>query len=301
MLLTHYYIDIVQKIPIDKGWSRDKKYRAVTASGESYLLRIGPQDRIGQLGAQHLRMQQAAKLGIPMSLPLEDGIGPEGPYLIQSWINGRDAEDALPHYSPEQQYLYGLDAGRILRRIHSIPAPGEAKPWDEYFNRKIDRKLAAYAQCDLKYDQGEILVNFIQSHRHLLTDRPQTFQHGDFHCGNLMIDSGGQLTVIDFDKWDYGDPWEEFNRIVWCARTSPFFASGRIDGYFDGHVPAEFWKLLALYISNNCIGSLPWAIPFGEREIQVMRRQAAEILRWYDGFQNLIPCWYRTQQKEASR
>ena len=289
----YYYIDIIEKIPLNKGWSADKKYRAITASGESYLLRIGPLERTGKLWRQHLKMQKVARLGIPMSLSLEDGTCKEGPYLIQSWIDGVDAEEALPRYSEEQQYAYGLEAGRILRKIHSIPAPSEGtKPWDEYFGRKIDRKLKAYRECPLKYDQGEELVAFIQAHRHLLYDRPQTFQHGDYHCGNMMIDANGQLTIIDFDKWDYGDPWEEFNRIVWCARTSPAFASGRIDGYFDGDVPEEFWQLLALYICNNCIGSLPWAIPYGEQEIQVMRRQCSDILRWYDHFSTVIPSWY---------
>lgn len=289
----YYYIDIIEKIPLNKGWSADKKYRAITASGESYLLRIGPLERTGKLWQQHLKMQKVARLGIPMSLSLENGTCAEGPYLIQSWIDGVDAEEALLRYSEEQQYTYGLEAGRILRRIHSIPAPSEGtKPWDEYFGRKIDRKLKAYRECPLKYDQGEELVAFIQAHRHLLYDRPQTFQHGDYHCGNMMIDKSGQLTIIDFDKWDYGDPWEEFNRIVWCARTSPAFASGRIDGYFDGDVPEEFWQLMALYICNNCIGSLPWAIPYGEQEIQVMRRQCADILRWYDHFSTVIPSWY---------
>ena len=40
----------------------------------------------------------------------------------------------------------------------------------------------------------------------------------------------------------------------------------------------DFWKLLALYICSNTLGSLPWAIPFGEGEIQVMRKQAAQVL-----------------------
>ena len=216
-----------------------------------------------------------------------------GPLPIQSWIEGRDAEEALPTLPEAEQYAHGLEAGRILRKIHSIPAPAEVKPWGEYFNRKIDRKLKSYAECALKYDQGEELVDFIQSHRHLLSNRPQTFQHGDYHCGNMMIDPKGQLTIIDFDKWDYGDPWEEFNRIVWCAQLSPAFATGRVDGYFDGQVPEEFWQLLALYISSNCIGSLPWAIPYGEQEVQVMRRQCGDILRWYDHFRTVIPCWYQ--------
>lgn len=292
MIAMFYYIDIVEKIPIEKGWSADKKYRAITASGESYLLRITPPERINRMELQCYWMAQAAKLDIPMSIPLEDGVCAEGPYLIQSWIDGVDAEEALPGYTQERQYAYGLEAGRILRKIHSIPAPAEIKPWDEYFNRKIDRKLAAYENCPLKYENGELLVKFVQEHRHLLRGRPQAFQHGDYHCGNMMIDSSGRLVIIDFDKCDCGDPWEEFNRIVWCARCSPSFASGRIDGYFDGQVPEEFWQLLALYVCNNCIGSLPWAIPYGDREVQVMRRQCADILSWYDHFTHIIPNWY---------
>ena len=291
------YETITEKVLIDKGWSPDRKYRAVTASGDVYLLRIAPPERTDRMHQQFLWMQEVEKTRIPVCCSLEYGICPEGPYLIQEWIDGQDAESLLPTLTEARQYAYGLEAGRILRQIHSIPAPADTRPWGAYFDRKIDRKLRAYAECELKYDLGEELINFIQSHRHLLSDRPQTFQHGDYHCGNMMIDTQGKLTIIDFDKFDFGDPWEEFNRIVWCARTSPAFASGRIDGYFNGSVPEEFWQLLALYVSNNCIGSLPWAIPFGEQEIQVMHRQCADILNWYNHFTTVIPSWYQLHKE----
>jgi aminoglycoside phosphotransferase (APT) family kinase protein len=109
----------------------------------------------------------------------------------------------------------------------------------------------------------------------------------------MMIDKDGVLTIIDFDRDDFGDPWEEFNRIVWCAQASPAFAAGMVDGYFSGEVPMDFWELLSLYISCNAIGSLPWAIPFGEDEIDTMRKQAKEILDWYDNMNTTVPSWYR--------
>ena len=62
------YDNIIEKTPIDKGWSPDKKFRAVTASGESYLLRIGPWERADRLRSQYLRMRELEKLGIPMNL-----------------------------------------------------------------------------------------------------------------------------------------------------------------------------------------------------------------------------------------
>lgn len=195
------------------------------------------------------------------------------------------------------QYCYGLDAGRILAKIHTIPAPVDIPSWETRFNAKIDRKIAMYEACELKYESGgEAFLKYLAENRHLLAGRPQSYQHGDYHIGNMMIDQNRQLTIIDFDRDDYGDPWEEFNRIVWCAQSAPAFASGMVDGYFDGNVPEAFWRLLALYICSNTLSSLPWAIPFGEEEIKVMRKQADEVLRWYDGMKNVVPSWYQTER-----
>lgn len=64
----------------------------------------------------------------------------------------------------------------------------------------------------------------------MLKNRPQVFQHGDYHIGNMMIDTRNELRIIDFDRYDFGDPWEEFNRIVWCAQKTSLLASGMIKG-----------------------------------------------------------------------
>ena len=284
---------IVSREFIPKGWSGDKKYRAVDSRGNTYLLRIAPPERQARREAEFRRMRQAAELGIPMCRPLEIGMCPEGIYTLLSWVEGRDAEEFIPTLSPSRQYAYGLDAGRILAKLHTLPAPADAEDWESRFNRKIDRKLKMYADCPLKYENGDAFPAFIEAHRHLLADRPQSYQHGDYHIGNMMVSADGTLTVIDFDRDDWGDPWEEFNRIVWSAQAAPAFASGMVDGYFPDGVPGEFWSLLALYISSNTLSSLPWAIPFGETEITTMRTQAAQVLSWYDGMKNVVPTWYQ--------
>ena len=287
------YDSIVNRRPVNKGWSGDQKYCVTTTDGSKYLLRITAPERAERFRLGYLRMQEAAALNIPMCLPLEFGECEEGTYAIHSWIDGTDAEETVPTLPQEKQYAYGLDAGRILKKLHSLAAPAGVTPWAERFNAKIDRKIAMYEACPLKYEQGERFLQFLGENRYLLTDRPQTYQHGDYHIGNMMIDKNGVLTIIDFDRDDFGDPWEEFNRIVWCAQVSPYFASGMVDGYFDGEVPMEFWKLLALYISSNTLSSLPWAVPFGEEEIQTMRKQAAQVLQWYNDMRNPVPTWYK--------
>ena len=102
---------------------------------------------------------------------------------------------------------------------------------------------------------------------------PNTFQQGDYPIGNIMINKNNELVVIDFDRHDYGEPWEEFNRLVCGIQVSHEFSSGIVDGYFYKKVPEEFWKLLALYMSFNSLSWLPCAIPYGEEEVNIMINQ----------------------------
>ena len=282
----------VSKEEILKGWSGDKKYCVQEENGKRYLLRVCDPAQYERKRSEFEKMQQVAALGVPMCLPLEFGVCEEGVYSLQSWIDGVDAEEVMSTYSGEQQYAYGLEAGRILKKIHSIPAPEDQEDWALRFNRKMDYKIQKYGECPIHYENGQAFLDYIAENRHLLNGRPQVYQHGDYHIGNMMIDRTGKLCVIDFNRNDYGDPWEEFNRIVWCAQAAPIFASGMVDGYFDGQVPMDFWKLLALYISSNTLSSVYWAIPFGEKEVETMLNQAKEVLSWYDNMKNPVPTWY---------
>lgn len=288
----------VTKEFIPKGWSQDKKYCVTDENSKCYLLRVMPHSDEASVRLSHEMMKKVEAQGVPMCRSLEYGICEEGTYQLQTWIEGSDAEEIIPTLSDADQYYYGFEAGQIARRIHQIPAPEEIEDWESRFNRKASRKIQMYRSCPLRYEGGDAFIEYIENNRYLLKDRPQTYQHGDYHVGNMMIDCRGQLQIIDFNRDDYGDPWEEFNRIVWCAQTSPRFASGMVDGYFDGQVPMLFWQLLAFYISSNALSSLPWAVPFGENEVQVMMKQGAEILQWYDGMKQVVPSWYRKGEFE---
>ena len=224
--------------------------------------------------------------------PIECGECDEESYMLQRFVKGVDAEEAVKSMGEGEQYRLGYEAGEYLRLIHSIPAPADQPDWEPRFNAKIDRKIANYEKCPVKFDGANYILDYLAANRHLLKNRPQCYQHGDYHIGNMMFEDG-KIVIIDFDRYDFGDPWEEFNRIVWCAQAAPAFASGNVDGYFGGEVPREFWALLALYIGSNTLSSIPWAIPFGEGEIETMLNQARDVLDWYDNFINVVPKWYK--------
>jgi SAM-dependent methyltransferase len=176
-------------------------------------------------------------------------------------------------------------------KMHSIPAPETQEEWEPRFNRKTNSKIQKYNECGFRFNGDKYVLEYIERNRRLLKNRPQCFQHGDYHVGNMMIENG-ELKIIDFDRYDFGDPWEEFNRIVWSAATSPYFATGQLRGYFDGEPPIEFFKLLAFYIASNTLSSIYWAVPFGQSDLDMMMKQAQDVLEWFDNMKNPMPTWY---------
>ena len=302
--------------PITKGWSEDKKYCVTNAQGTKFLLRISPPQRYEVRKALFEMLRKVSYTGCAMNQPIEYGVDDNGVWMLYTWIDGADLEEVLPSLSEAEQYHLGCNAGAELRKIHTIPAPKGQEDWAERFGRKTDKKIEMYRECGLRFEGDEMILGFLEKNRDVLDARPQRFQHGDYHVGNMMYrerevlmgdydrlipaswDSEGrnitvgEVVVIDFDRFDFGDPWEEFNRIVWCAQASPLFASGMVREYFQCEPPVEFWRVLAFYIAGNTLSSIYWAIPFGQGEIDVMMKQAADVLDWYDGMKNCVPKWY---------
>ena len=293
-------LHFIAQEPICKGWSQDKKYRITDAHGVHYLLRISPAEQYDRKKNEFERMRTIAALGIPMCKPIEFGICDAGVYSVQSWIDGTDAEEAIPALTREAQYACGREAGRILRKIHSVPVPENLEEWAVRFNRKIDLKMEKYRACPFQFEDGQVFIDYINENRSLLNSRPQVYQHGDYHRGNMRIGRDGKLYILDFDRDDYGDPWEDMKAITWDAILCPTFASGRIDGYFADSIPPEFWKLLALYISVGMLSAILWAVPFGFEQIELFQNQAKTVLNWYDGMRNPVPIWYQKHKRLLS-
>lgn len=284
----------VKMEPLEKGFSSDKKYVAETADGAVFLVRVSNESAGPRRKQEFGTMRKAAALGVPMPQPVEFGTCEDGRsvYSLFSWCEGEDAEAVLPELTEAEQYALGWRSGQILRKIHSLPAPPELEDWEQRFGRKARGKIEKYRACGIRFDGDERIIGYLEENFHLLANRPQCYQHGDYHVGNMVISREKKLSIIDFDRCDFGDPWEEFNRIVWCAAVSPAFATGELNGYFGGRPPEVFFRLLAFYIANNALSSIPWAMPFGEGEVAVMLKQAGRVLAWFDNMDNPVPTWY---------
>ncbi len=95
----------ITKEPINKGWSCDEKYCAVSAEGTKYLLRVTPREKSASRADMFRMQQEVAALNVPMCRPVEFGICEESVYIVQTWIDGEDAEEVMPTLSDTEQYV----------------------------------------------------------------------------------------------------------------------------------------------------------------------------------------------------
>lgn len=299
---SRHHLTGVQEIT--RGWSADRKYRAKNSDGEKFLLRVThAAEKFPYKQQEFAVLKTLEKLDLPVPKPLDLTYCKDGEIIcmLLSWVPGKELEEALPGLPPKDQYRLGIAAGKILRQLHTIPVPDPMPHWEEWFAKKIDRRIKAYAACGVRLPHDEEILTYIAANHHLIQNRPQCFQHGDYHIGNMVLDENGTLGIIDFDRADCGDPWEEFNRITWCAAASKYFAAGRIDGYFEGDIPENFWKLCLLYICSDMTGAAAAAVSLGEDEIAGVVQTARDVFSWFDDLNNPIPNWYPCGLNQTNR
>lgn len=176
-------------VQINKGWSNDKKYIIRNSNGTKLLLRLSDIMYYDQKKLEFDNLILVSKLDINTSKPIDFGICNNGNmvYSLLTWIDGQDAIDVLPTLSKEKQYQLGVEAGEILRKIHTIEPMIDLESWEIRYQRKIDRAIDAYNSSGYKIKNDNTIINFIRNYQGYLKDRPLTLQHGDYHLGNMII------------------------------------------------------------------------------------------------------------------
>lgn len=282
--------------PLSKGLSGDKKFHA-WAGGAEYLVRISGEDSYEDKLREFRLLQKASGLGLAVPEPVEFGRCGEGVYTLLDWVPGKDVDQVVPELPQREQYRLGREAGALLRRFHEGTAADPGEDWSTRYFAVLEPRLEAYREEGTPFVGSDQIMEFLERERGLLTGRPQTMHHGDYHMGNMVLGEDGRLTVIDWDTADFGscgDPWYEFNRM---STKIPAFAAGQVDGYFSGQVSPEFWKLLAYYMTAATITSIVWAKYFAPECMGEIMESNMALAAGYDGMRRLVPEWYREDWK----
>lgn len=281
--------------PETRGWSTDQKFHIIDDGGQHLLLRLAHISQFEEKQQEFFWIKKVAATGIPMSRPLEFGVCNNGAnvYSLLSWIEGDEAQVWLTARTPAECYRLGVNAGVILKKIHTIAAPSGEQDVEQQMQAIFSRKLLAYRISGLVIEPEADFLRYISRGFPLLPGISQTFLHGDFHVGNMIVGSGTQLYVIDFNRYKFGDPVRDFNRLAIFSRlVSIDFARGQIDGYCGAQPSDNFFRRMAFYTAFDTFFSLLWARSFGEEEINRARQRLQMVWEDFAGFSRHVPRWY---------
>jgi aminoglycoside phosphotransferase (APT) family kinase protein len=287
--------------PVTKGWSSDAKYRVERADGVRMLLRVSDIAELERKRSEYELLERVYALGVPVPKPLGFGVCNDGMncYSLCEWLDGEDVEVALPCLSETEQYVLGIKAGELLRKIHALPIPEGVAEWQTRFFAVIDERIDAFRSYGTPFSGSEFILDYLQQNRSLLLNRPQAFIHGDFHEGNLIF-SNGELFVIDLLDEGFGncgDPWYDFK--TFGENENAHFSTGFVRGYFGGEPPQTFWDVLTYYIVNAALTSIVWnqfnkpdelpeALRWNEANAAVLREGRSPLMKWYLSSAELI-------------
>lgn len=278
--------------PLKEGWSEDEKY-LLRKSVTTKTLRISRNKSLEDQKKEYEAISSIPQVkGIirPLSYgELEKGTT----YILYSYETGEDLRPILANMAEGIQYDLGLQAGMKLSSIHSVQDPfSGSKDRAAAYSRKIDVKIEKFYKHQVQFPGLLEAVRYIDSHRSLLDGRPSVLLHGDYHVGNMVVEDH-ELKVLDFNRYSFGDPYEEFDRMTMNIHSSRTFSKGLLHAYFKGTPPMAFFALWKLYALTNAVGSIPWALENSPESLSFVKEMVASTLEEFLVDEVPVPRWYR--------
>ncbi len=283
--LREHIGEVREVAPLLKGFSNEKKFKVAAASGD-YLLRVASEDAAQRKQQEFALMREVHGLGVSCNRPVAV-FAPQGGgavYSLFSFLPGEDAEERIQALPEDVQYSIGYRAGRDLKTIHSIESG--SRTWKERKIRKHERYVRRYQALGYTFPHDAQVLQFIQSHMGRIPDAPDVLLHDDFHLGNIVIRENNYGGILDFNRFDWGDPLHEYVKLEWFTRpVSSHFARGQLHGYFGSRpLHVEQSATIALYVAMSVISTVVWTLEYHPRTMPHIEEIMRAILEKYAYF-----------------
>lgn len=278
--------------PLIKGYSNDAKYLLQLNNGMSILMKVSNMKDYNRKKQEFNYLKVHYNNGVKCSEPLDFFVIEELNVCITvlTYLEGKSADEVLPLLAKEMQYSLGYKAANELRKIHEVK-PSESfnwykKRWEKY---GLKKKQLFELGCSF-YKQDEI-ENYIKENFEILRESTVRFQHDDFQPMNIIINEKELIGIIDFNRYDWGDPMEDFFKLPkYTNEISVQFSKGQVDGYFDGNVPTWFWKKYNLFVALNFHASMIGGYEYNQ--LDKVRERQIKIYNTHDFATHGAPAWY---------
>ena len=219
-----------------------ENWRVFDAADGRWLVKIAERLRSPQRMENAVAAQRLAAAGgvrVPEILGFETDAEPFGrPYCVQRWVDGTDAEAAVPSMGAAERLVFGSNLGTEVARLHSVASDwvGEGvlpslrlEGWRPYVHAQAER-LRALNVRHASLDGPALDAAVHECHR--LADvvdegfRPG-LAHRDLWPPNIVVAAGGRVAaLLDFEHARFTDPaWDLVKLDLLFLRPHPDIAA----------------------------------------------------------------------------
>jgi aminoglycoside phosphotransferase (APT) family kinase protein len=183
-----------------------------------------------------LLLADRAGVPVPKVLISSDQLDIGRPYVLTEYVAGTSIARRIlrgEEFAAARQ-SFAADCGRILAKLHA--ATELAKDWAR---EDPMQELERY-RVDARYPSPVFAgaLRWLAAHRPEPPRQPSPV-HRDFRLGNLMIDHGGIVAVLDWETCHLSDPYED---LAWlCSRAwrygseRPVGGIGELSDFLDSY------------------------------------------------------------------
>lgn len=243
-------------------WSFDAVPKSRGARRRNPHQLILQRDRAGVAGEAAVHegtlLSYARQGGVPAPEVVLSAAAPNplgGSFSITKRIDGETIARRIlrdDDFAPARRALVG-DFARALAAIHRL----DPEPLRGLLPEPDDPVVALRDTLDTLTDRHpvfELTLRWLDDHRP--APRAHRVVHGDFRLGNLMVDRGGLVAVLDWELCHLGDPVEDLGWL--CVRAWRFGQTQPVAGLGDRDL------LLAAYRAESGVSVDPEELKWWE-------------------------------------
>jgi len=280
-----------------KSNSQDKKYFIVDEHHQQYLLHLTGSKHYERKKIEYEILKTLVANGTNVPDPVGFGLDQSGRavYLMTRWINGEPGDKEICRQKNTFQCFYGIYTGLWLKNTHYFSMQNRTpEAWEQCQLARWCKIQDAYRYGRLKISYFHKLSDMIERNLPLLSGRQQCILHGDFSLENVILSPDGNLTLINFGDWCYGDPLHDLAQVMTCIhKACPSYAVGILECYLaDGSIDNKL-KIINLYAAFNLLEAVMNSLnsDLGSRERALEDVQV--FIRDLKGCRQDKPVWYK--------
>lgn len=273
-------------LPLYGGNSLSVNFCLKSKNGKLYAVKLGNKNQ------KISRFELTRKLysyGAAISKPIvEFDLGHENNFCtISEWIEGQTLDECIASNSYSVFWL-AKTVCMAISRIHRYNL-------ETFLRQNLRQEICSYISFIKKY--GIIFPHMDCYLQMVKNTRLQSVgfvgcTHMDFHTKNIIVNAGGNATLIDCENMMISETWRDFvYAVAFHNENENLFWFSVLLEYFKYSIPNEFWETIKFYSAIQLFRMV--ICNYQMKDYCSIEKISESLFDTYNGLRDCMPTWIK--------